>query len=187
MDQVSVVRARLSEGADVQALSARMEQDPRLRLAVIPEPVFFADQTADRTALINTFAYFIAGIMAVGSVLAALNTMYVAVGRRATEIATLRTLGFSGASVVVSVMVESMLLALAGGLVGALLVYLALDGYATSTYNNASSTQVAFSFRVTPSLALTGIGWALALGFLGGLLPALRAARSTLVDALRQG
>lgn len=124
-----------------------MEQDPRLRLAVIPEPRFFSQQTADRTALINTFAHFIAGIMAVGSVLAALNTMYVAVGRRTMEIATLRTIGFSGLSVVVSVMVEAMLLALVGGLIGALGVYFSLDGYATSTFNSASSTQVAFALR----------------------------------------
>ena len=182
---VSVARARLSGEVSVQELSDRFEKDPRLRLAVIPETEFFAQQTEDRTALINAFAYFIATIMAIGAVLAALNTMYVAVGRRTTEIATLRTLGFSGGSVVVSVLVEAMLLALVGGLAGALLVYLALDGYATSTFNDASSTQVAFSFRVTPDLALTGILWALVLGFVGGLMPALRAANLPLTEALR--
>ncbi|MEJ2089679.1 MAG: FtsX-like permease family protein [Gammaproteobacteria bacterium] len=182
---VSVVRARLSGEVPAAELSDRVEADPRLGLRVIPEPVFFAQQTENRTALINAFAYFIATIMAIGAVLAALNTMYVAVSRRTTEIATLRTLGFSGTSVIASVLVEAMLLALAGGLLGALLVYLALDGYSAATFNDASSTQVAFAFRVTPELARTGLAWALVLGFVGGFLPALRAARLPLTEALR--
>jgi putative ABC transport system permease protein len=180
-----VVRASLSGEAPVDELTERFQEDPRMRLSVIPETEFFAQQTEDRTALINAFAYFIATVMAIGAVLAALNTMYVAVSRRTTEIATLRTLGFSGSSVVASVLVEAMLLALLGGLIGALLVYLALDGYATSTFNDASSTQVAFSFRVTSGLAVTGVVWALALGFVGGLMPAIRAARLPLTEALR--
>jgi putative ABC transport system permease protein len=182
---VSVVRARLSGEVPAEELSDRVEADPRLGLRVIPEPTFFAQQTEDRTALINAFAYFIATTMAIGAVLAALNTMYVAVSRRTTEIATLRTLGFSGASVIVSVLAEAMLLALIGGLIGAVVVYLALDGYSAATFNDASSTQLAFAFRVTPELAATGLAWALALGFVGGFMPAVRAARLPLTEALR--
>ncbi|MEZ5559997.1 MAG: FtsX-like permease family protein [Pseudomonadales bacterium] len=184
---VSVVRVRLAPGVSLTEVSERVRSDPRLGLAVIPETEFFREQTRNRAALIDTFAYFVAGIMAVGSVLAALNTMYVAVSRRTREIATLRAMGFSATSVVVSVMLEVMLLAAAGALVAAGLVYLLLDGYATATYNGASSTQVAFSFRVTPSLVLVGLGWALLLGFVAGLLPALRAARLPLTDAFRAG
>ena len=182
---VSVVRARLAADATVDAVAQRLASDLRLNLVVIPETEFFARQMADRSALISTFAYFIAGIMAIGSVLAALNTMYVAVSRRTSEIAVLRTIGFSRGSVVTSVMVEAMLLAVVGGTAGVVLVFLALDGYATSVFNNATSTQVAFAFRVTPDLAVTGFVWALVLGFIGGLLPAIRAARMPITQALR--
>jgi putative ABC transport system permease protein len=182
---VGLVRARLATGVDAQSLAVRIAEDPRLQLGLLTETEFFAEQSADRVALINVFAYFIAGVMGFGSVLAALNTMYIAVSRRTVEIATLRAVGFGAGGVVISVMIESMLLAIIGGLTGALLVYLALDGYAATTFNNASSSQVAFAFRVTPELALTGLIWALGLGFVGGLLPALRAARLPITRALR--
>ena len=111
--------------------------------------------------------------------------MYIAVSRRTVEIATLRAVGFGAGGIVVSVICEAMLLALIGGVGGALFVYLALDGYATTTFNNASSSQVAFAFRVTPELAFTGLFWALCLGLVGGLLPAVRAARLPIIRALR--
>jgi len=182
---VGLVRARLTRGADPEQLARRIAEDPRLQLALVTEIEFFAEQSADRTALINTFAYFIAGIMGIGSVLAALNTMYIAVSRRTVEIATLRAVGFGAASVVVSVIFEAMLLAILGGVAGALLVYFALDGYATTTFNNASASQVAFAFKVTPELAAIGLAWALGLGLVGGLLPAIRAARLPITRALR--
>ena len=182
---VGLVRARIAEGAVVEEVAERIAKDPRLRHSLVTETEFFAEQSADRAALINTFAYFVAGIMAVGSVLAALNTMYIAVSRRTVEIATLRVVGFGAGGIVVSVICEAMLLALIGGVCGALVVYLALDGYATTTFNNASSSQVAFAFRVTPELAFTGLFWALCLGLVGGLLPAVRAARLPIIRALR--
>ena len=185
MGGVGLVRARLAPGVDVNSLALRIAEDPRLQLGLLTETEFFSEQSANRVALINVFAYFIAGVMGFGSVLAALNTMYIAVSRRTVEIATLRAVGFGASGVVVSVMIESMVLALVGGLAGALLVYLALDGYAATTFNNASSSQVAFAFRVTPELAVTVLSWALALGFVGGLLPALRAARLPITRALR--
>ncbi|MDP6972433.1 MAG: hypothetical protein QF921_13135 [Pseudomonadales bacterium] len=181
---VSVVRARVA--FDEQARVADViDSNPALELELIPEVEFYARQSADRAVLIDTFAYFVAGIMALGSVIAALNTMYTVVSRRTIEIATLRAIGFGGSAIVVSVMIEAMLLAIVGGLIGAVCVYLALDGYATSA--TGTSTQVAFAFRVTPDLIVTGLSWALALGLLGGLLPALRAARLPVTDALRTG
>lgn len=181
----SVVRARLEDGASMAEVAGLIEADKRLNLALTPESEFFARQSESRVVLINTFAYFIAGIMALGSVIAALNTMYTAVSRRTVEIATLRALGFGSAGVVVSVIVESMLLALAGGLVGAALVYVVFDGYAASLFNNDTAAQTSFAFRVTPDLVVMGLSWALALGLVGGLLPAVRAARLPITRALR--
>ncbi len=182
---VSVARVRLPDAATRTALTDRLDRDPRLPLTLVPETEFFAAQSADRAALINTFAYFIAGIMALGSVTAALNTMYTAVSRRTVEIATLRALGFGATGVVISVLVEAMLLATLGGIAGALLVYLAFDGYAATTFNNTSGAQVGFAFRVTPALVGVGLTWALVLGLVGGLLPAVRAARQPITRALR--
>jgi putative ABC transport system permease protein len=181
---VSVVRTRFPP-AGTAAIAARLEADPRLPFTLVPEPVFFAAQSASRGALIDTFAYLVAGIMALGATAAALNTMYTAVSRRTMEIAILRALGFDRVGVVVSVLIEALLLAFIGGILGAAFVYLLLDGYATSTFNGASGAQVAFAFRLSPQLVATGLGWALALGAAGGLLPALNAARLPLTRALQ--
>jgi putative ABC transport system permease protein len=181
---VSVVRTRFPP-AITAAIAARLEADPRLPLTLVPESQFFAAQSASRGALIDTFAWLVAGIMALGATVAALNTMYTAVSRRTIEIAILRALGFDRIGIVVSVLAEAMLLALAGGILGAAFVYLVFDGYATSTFNGASGAQVAFAFRLSPQLVGTGLGWALALGAVGGLLPALSAARMPVTRALR--
>lgn len=182
---VSVVRAGLAPGASPGALARTVQEDPRLPADLVPEPEYFAAQAATRAALIDTFAVFIAAIMAVGAVAAALNTMYAAVSRRAVEIATLRALGFGAAPVVVSVLIEAMLLALAGALLGAALVFAAFDGYAASTFNGAAGSQLAFAFRLTPGLVVTGVAVGLGLGLIGGLLPAWRAARVPIARALR--
>ena len=181
----SVVRVRLVEGERFAAVSERIAADPRLDVILEPETEFYAAQSASRAALIDTFAYLIAGIMALGSVIAALNTMYTAVSRRTVEIATLRALGFSNSSVAISVLVEAMLLALAGGVLAAMIVYVAFDCYTASTQNNASGAQLAFAFRVTAEQVRLGLSWALGMGFVGGLLPALRAARLPITQALR--
>src|SRR5438552_8646616 len=124
--------------------------------------------------------------MAVGAVFGALNTMYSSVSARTREIATLRALGFGSGAVVVSVMLESMVIALAGGAVGAGIAYLAFNGFHTSTVNFQSFSQVTFAFYVTPQLLLRGIIWATVIGLIGGLLPALRAARLPIAAALRE-
>ena len=125
--------------------------------------------------------------MGLGAVIAAINTMYSSVSTRSVEIGTLRSLGFSNVPVVVSVMVEAMLLALVGGLLGSAVVYVLYDGFASSTLNVGSLSQVAFEFSVTPRLLLVGLSGALLLGAVGGLLPALRAARLPVIAALRSG
>jgi putative ABC transport system permease protein len=123
-------------------------------------------------------------IMAIGAVFGALTTMYAAVAGRAREIATLRALGFRGTPVVVAVMLETMLLALAGGVLGAGLAWLVFNGYQVSTLGSNFS-QVVFQFKVDPGLLWTGLKWALAIGLIGGLYPALRAARLPVTEALR--
>jgi len=124
--------------------------------------------------------------MGVGAVFGALNTMYSAVAARGTEIANLRALGFGGLPVAVSVLIEALLLGLIGGALGALVAYVAFDGLQTSTLNYQSFTQVSFAFSVTPALIITGTAYALLLALVGGLFPAIYAARRPIIAGLRQ-
>jgi putative ABC transport system permease protein len=124
--------------------------------------------------------------MGIGAVFAALNTMYSAVSSRTREIATLRALGFGAGPVVTSVLLESAVLGLVGGVVGGVLVYLVLNGYQASTLNWGSFSQLTFAFTVTPSLLVTGLGYSLILGLVGGLLPGVRAARMPVTTGLRE-
>ena len=181
----NTMRVRLSSPEAIGLLDKRLKDDPRFDLTVRSERDYYASQAEDRTELINGFGFSVGIIMAIGAVFAALNTMYSAVSTRTVEIATLRALGFGNAPIVVSVMIESLTLALLGGLLGAGLVWLAFDGYSASTLNNASFSQVAFEFAVTPSLLQMGLVWALVLGLVGGLFPAVRAARLPITIALR--
>jgi putative ABC transport system permease protein len=123
--------------------------------------------------------------MAVGATFGALNCMYTAIASRQVEIATLRAIGFGGLPVVVSVMIEALLLALIGGVIGGALAHVYCDGASLSTLNFNTFSQVAFSFRVTPGLLARGLTWALVIGFAGGVLPAIRAARLPVTTALR--
>jgi putative ABC transport system permease protein len=182
---LSSARVLLEDPGLAGELAAAITADPRLDLSLQAEEAFYAEQSASRTALINTFGYVVAVIMAIGAVFAALNTMYTAVSARTVEIATLRALGFSSMPVVVSVLIEALLLALVGGVTGGLIVYLVFDGYTASTLNSASFSQVAFDFAVTGDLVRLGIAWALGLGLVGGLFPAIRAARLPITTALR--
>ncbi|MCY3640770.1 MAG: ABC transporter permease [Gammaproteobacteria bacterium] len=184
---VSTARALLDRGSDVAAVSERIRRDPRLRADLFAERDFYAQQSQAKTGMVETFAYLIGAIMGLGAVIASINTMYSSVSTRSVEIGTLRSLGFSNVPVVVSVMVEALLLALVGGLLGSVVVYLLYDGFSSSTLNMASMSQVAFEFSVTPRLLLIGLGSALLLGAVGGLLPALRAARLPIIAALRSG
>ena len=181
----SSMRLRLDSRARVDELAELIANDPRLDLQLFGEEEFFARQAGGLTGTIRTFGYAVAVIMAIGAVFAALNTMYAAVVSRTVEIATLRALGFGRFPVVVSVMIESMSLALLGGLLGAAVSYFGFNGYTVSTLSNASFSQIAFDFAVTPELLRDGLVWALSLGAIGGLLPAIRAALLPITVALR--
>jgi putative ABC transport system permease protein len=177
------MRLKLGSPGLAAPLAEKIDGDPRLDLALTAEPEYYSAQSAGLTAIITGFGYVVASIMAVGAVFAALNTMYSAVSTRTVEIATLRAIGFGGAPVVVSVLIESLVLSVVGGLIGAAFSYLVFNGATISTLSGF--TQVAFDFTVTPSLLLTGVTWAVVLGAIGGLFPAVRAARLPITVALR--
>ena len=165
-------------------LKAALAADPRLKLDIETTRDYYSKQSEGITKLIKILGTVIGTIMAIGAVFGALNTMYAAVAGRAREIATLRALGFRGVPVVTAVMLETMLLALLGGLLGAGLAWLVFNGYTVSTLGQNFS-QVVFQFRVSPELLWTGLKWALGIGLVGGLFPALRAARLPVTEALR--
>ncbi len=167
------------------ALKDSVARDPRLSIAVLREPEYYAKQATILSTLIRVLGYTVAAFMAVGAMFGALNCMYSAIASRQVEIATLRAIGFGGLPVVVSVMSEALLLALAGGAMGGALAYLYCDGASLSTLNFNTFSQVAFAFRVTPRLLAQGLLWALVIGAAGGLFPAIRAARLPVTLALR--
>ena len=182
---ISSIRIKVSDPARIESLAAEFAENPQVDLSITSEEEFFRSQSAGLATVINTFGYGVAAVMAIGAVFAALNTMYAAVISRTVEIATLRALGFGATPVVISVMIEAIALATLGGLLGAAIAYVGFNGYTASTLNQAAFSQVAFDFAVTAQLIRNGIGWALGLGFIGGLFPAIRAASLPITLALR--
>ena len=180
------VRALLTSPGSFKAFKDALLKDPRVSLTVLTEREFYAAQSSLLSTVIRGAGTVLGLLMGVGAVFGALNTMYSAVAARGTEIATLRALGFGGLPVAVSVIIEALLLGLIGGALGALVAYLAFDGLQTSTINYQSFTQVSFAFRVTPALIITGTGYALLLALIGGLFPAIHAARRPIIAGLRQ-
>ncbi|MBK1701985.1 ABC transporter permease [Thiococcus pfennigii] len=179
------VIAALDSPAAIETLRAALAADPRLRVDVETTRTYYRQQSERLTTAIRAIGTGVAAIMALGAVFGALNTMYTAVSQRAREIATLRALGFTAAPVVVSVLLETMALALAGGLLGAGIAWALFNGFTVSTLGSNFS-QVVFQFQVTPELLGRGLQWALGIGLLGGLLPALRAATLPVTVALRE-
>jgi putative ABC transport system permease protein len=161
-----------------------LTSDPRLNVDVQSESDYFDSQTKQFRTTIGFVAGVVTFIMGLGAIFAALNTMYAAVAARSREIATLRAIGFAGSSVLVSVMIESLVLALAGGVTGVLIAYLLFNGFTVSTLSD-NFTQIVFSFRLTPALIGRGLLIAIVIGMIGGFLPALRAARLPITTALR--
>ncbi len=184
---VSAVRALLYRSSDAGVVRERIREEPRLRADLVAERDFYAQQSEATTVMVESFAYLIGAIMGLGTAIASINTMYSSVSARLVEIGTLRSLGFSNVPIVVSVIVEALFLALVGGLLGSAVVYLLYDGFTSSTLNVGSMSQVGFEFSVTPRLLLIGLSSALFLGVIGGLLPALRAARLPVIAVLRSG
>lgn len=179
------VTLRLTGPEAFDNLKAALTGDPRLRVDAETTRSYYSKQSEQLTRIIRILGIGIAVIMAFGAAFGALNTMYAAVAARAREIATLRALGFAGLPVVVAVMLETMLLALAGGVIGAAIAWGVFNGYTVSTLGSNFS-QVVFQFRVTPTLLVQGLQWALVIGLAGGLPPALRAASLPVTAALRE-
>jgi putative ABC transport system permease protein len=180
----SSVLAQLTSPDAYDSMKARLKADPTITVDVEREQDYFSKQSRQLTFLIGWLAGIITVIMGFGALFGALNTMYSAVSARTAEIGTLRALGFGALPVIASVMAEALILAGSGGILGALLAYVLFNGYSVSTLGS-NFTQVAFDFAVTPRLVLLGLGSAMVIGFLGGLMPAVRAARLPVTAALR--
>jgi putative ABC transport system permease protein len=182
---VQSVIARLTTPSAFREFKESLMNDPRLNVRVVRQSDYYADQSAMVYNLVTGLGILITCLMAVGAIFGALNTMYNAVASRTQEIATLRALGFGNGPVVISILVESLCLALAGGVVGAGLAYFLFNGFHASTLNWQSYSQVSFTFAVTPALIFQGILCAALIGFIGGLFPAMRAAHLPIVTGLR--
>lgn len=170
--------------AGFKEMTAALAADPRLKLDALTTHDYYSKQSEGLTKVIRAMGTVIGAIMAIGAVFGALNTMYAAVAGRAREIATMRAIGFRGTPVVMAVMLETMLLALLGGVLGGFIAWAVFNGYSVATLG-ANFSQVVFQFKVSPELLWSGLKWALGIGLVGGLFPALRAARLPVTEALR--
>jgi putative ABC transport system permease protein len=195
----SVLQPAYRRGNSYQAIYAKLESpeaflqfkdaltsDPRLNVKPMRESEYYESQSEMLYNLVTGLGTLIAVIMGLGAVFGALNTMYTAVSSRAREIATLRALGFNSSPVVLSILLESLLLALVGGAIGAAAAWWVFDGFRAATLNFSSFSQVAFAFDVSPTLLVRGILFAMVIGLIGGLFPAIRAARQPVATALRE-
>ncbi len=178
-------RVRLTQPGNVKPIEDFIEQNPRLALDVVTEAEFFAAQ-GKALSSIAAFGWILSIVMGLGALAGALNTMYTSVSSRSTEIATLRAIGFSNSSAFFGTLAESVLLSVLGGVVGATAAYLFMDGFSTSTLGTGF-TQVVFTFELSPELFRNGIILALAIGLIGGIFPAWRAARVPVMAAFRGG
>ncbi|MGH7754595.1 MAG: ABC transporter permease, partial [Gemmatimonadales bacterium] len=175
---------RMADPAAFEETKRALEADPRVQVTVREEQDFYLGQSRLLTQILTVLGYVITSIMAVGAIFGAVNTMYAAVASRGPEIAVLLTLGFRPLSVMTSFLVEAGVIAVLGGLLGCLVV-LPVNGVVTSTTNWQSFSEVAFAFRITPQLLVSGVIFALAMGLVGGFFPAWRAARLRVIQALR--
>jgi putative ABC transport system permease protein len=184
-DTFSSVTVGLEREDTFDALKSSLTTDPTLSVDVKREPTYFADASRPIGQILTFIAYVIGGIMALGAVFAALNTMYSAISTRTTEIATLRAIGFGAGSVVVSVFVEALMLALVGAAIGAASAWFFFNGSSVSTLSGTSPSQLTYALHVSPGLIAIGIACACLIGLIGGLFPAIRAARLTVAAAMR--
>ena len=183
-DSYSSVLLRVKDPTVLASLAKRITDDQRLHLKALPERTFYEDQQGSASGVLKGLAVFIAFIMAVGAGFAGMNTMYAAVARRTKEIGTLRVLGFRRRSILVAFVLESVAIAIVGVGIGILLA-LPLNFVSTGTANFSNFSEIAFNFRVTPDLMLSALIFGAGIGFLGSLLPSIRASRFKIVDALR--
>jgi ABC-type antimicrobial peptide transport system permease subunit len=176
---------KLADPSMFDSFKAAVEGDPRLYLTAAREQEYYAEQSRAMTTVIRVFGTFVTLILSIGAVFGAMNTMYAAVAYRTREIGTLRALGFSRRAILFSFVLESVTLALAGGALGCLLAF-PMNGYSTGTGQTQSFSEIAFAFRITPGIVGVAIAFALIMGFIGGLLPAVRASRLPITSALRE-
>jgi len=185
-DSFQSVYVKLNSAEAFTQFKDALTADPRVGVKVLRQSDHYAEQSTAITILITTLGVIIAALMAIGAIFGALNTMYSAVAARTREIATLRALGFGRGAVVLAFMIEALVLAVAGGALGALVAYVAFNNFHAATMNWQSFSQVTFAFAVTWQLLVMGVFLAAAIGFFGGLLPAIRAARLPIASALRE-
>ncbi|HEX4024175.1 MAG TPA: ABC transporter permease [Steroidobacteraceae bacterium] len=184
-DAFQSITVRLDDPTSLDRLKRALASDPTLHVTVNRESDYFAAQSRGLNTVLKVIGYFIGGMMAVGALFGALNTLYAAVSARSLEIATLRAIGFGAAAVVASVLVEALLLAITGALLGALCAWSFFDGHVSSIMMNGLQAPMSFALAVTPALVILGIVWACVIGVIGGLFPAIRAARLPVATALR--
>jgi ABC-type lipoprotein release transport system permease subunit len=181
----NAMSVRLKPGTDVATLDRWIRSNPQMQLQAVSERKYYDDQAGPLAKILRQLATFVAIIMGVGAVFGAMNTMYAIVAARTREIGTLRALGFSRRAILFSFVLESVTLALAGGAIGCLLAF-PMNGYSTGTGQTQSFSEIAFAFRVTPEIVTRALAFAVAMGVIGGLLPAFRAARLPITSALRE-
>jgi ABC-type lipoprotein release transport system permease subunit len=176
---------RMKERSAIPELDAWVRAQPQMQLQAMEERKYYEEQAGPLARILRMLATFVAIVMGIGAVFGAMNTMYAIVAARTREIGTLRALGFSRRSILAAFLIESVLLALAGGVVGCLLA-LPMNGFSTGTGQTQSFSEIAFAFRITPAIVGIGLGFAVLMGFVGGLLPALRGSRMPITSALRE-
>ena len=180
------VRVKITDKALLPEFKAAVASDPRLVVNVQSERDYYAQQSEMLTLFIKWVGYPLAFLMGIGAIFAAVNTMYSSVSARTREMATLRALGFGSTPIVFSVLIESLLLALVGSIIGSVIVYTIFNGYTVSTMNGSTFSQVVFAFSVTPQLLWQGMNAAIWIGLIGGFFPAIHAIRVPVVMALRE-
>jgi putative ABC transport system permease protein len=176
---------RMRDPAAIPELDRWIRDQPQMQLQAVQEREYYEEQAGPLAATLRALATFVALVMGVGAVFGAMNTMYAIVAARTREIGTLRALGFSRRSILASFLIESVILSFVGGVVGCLLAY-PMNGFSTATGQTQSFSEIAFSFRITPEIVTVGLVFAVVMGLIGGLLPALRGARLPITTALRE-
>ena len=176
---------RMKDPATIPELDKFIRAQPQMQLQALSERRYYEEQAGQLSKALSALANFVALVMGVGAVFGAINTMYAIVSARTREIGTLRALGFTRRSILTSFLIESVILAFIGGAIGCLLAF-PMNGFSTGTGQTQSFSEIAFNFRITPGIVLVGMGFAVAMGILGGLLPALRGARMPITSALRE-
>jgi putative ABC transport system permease protein len=176
---------RMKDPAAIPELDRWIRDQPQMQLQAVEERQYYEEQAGALATILRSLATFVAFVMGVGAVFGAMNTMYAIVAARTREIGTLRALGFSRRAILVSFLIESVILSFVGGVIGCLLAF-PMNGFSTGTGQTQSFSEIAFSFRITSEIVMTGLGFAVVMGFIGGLLPAFRGARLPITTALRE-